>query len=370
MKGILRALAGLAIIGAGVFAARTLIGMKEQRPVVSPPRATKLVKTQPVVLTSESPLTYIKGRVLAVDRIELFAEVNGVVLGSGKVFREGVRYERGETMLRLDDSEPKMALLAQRSAFLQLLTSALPDLKIDYPESYPKWRDYTARFDVAQTLDELPAFSTDQEKFFLSNRGILNQFYSIRSAEERLSKYTLQAPFAGEVTLSSINTGALVRAGQKIGELVSSGGFEIESAVSRDALAFVAVGDSVKFTTDNGEALRGTVARVLKTIDPATQTGKVFVRVDNMDLRDGVYLSGTVYSTPIPEVMRIPRELLVNESSVYTLVADSVLALTPVSVAVLSERDALISGLREGTLLLAEPVTNAFDGMVVKRATE
>lgn len=365
MKGILRALTGLLIIGAGLFAARTLIGMKEQRPVVSPPRATKLVKTLPVTLSSEPPLTFIKGRVTSVDKIEVFAEVNGVVLPSAKVFREGVRFERGETMLRLDDTEPKMALLAQRSAFLQLLTGALPDLKIDYPDAYPKWRAYTAGFDVAKTLPELPEFGSDQEKFFLSNRGILNQFYSIRSAEERLSKYILQAPFAGEVTMSSINPGALVRAGQKIGELVSSGGFEVESAISRDALAFVAVGDSVRFTTDAGDAVRGTVARVLKTIDPATQTAKVFVRIDEASLRDGVYLSGTIYSKPVPEVMRIARELLVGES-VYTVVNDSVLTLTPVGIAALSERDALISGVREGTLLLAEPLSNAFDGMVVK----
>lgn len=369
MKGILRALAGLIIIVAGVFAARTLIGMKEQRPVVSPPRATKLVKTLPVALSDEPPLTFIKGRVTAVDKIEVFAEVNGVVLPSGKVFREGVRFDRGETMLRLDDSEPRMALIAQRSAFLQLLTGALPDLKIDYPNAYPKWRDYTARFDVSKTLDELPEFSSDQEKFFLSNRGILNQFYSIRSSEERLAKYTLQAPFSGEVTMSSINPGALVRAGQKIGELVSSGGFEVESAISRDALAFVATGDSVRFTTDAGGTVFGTVARVLKTIDPATQTAKVFVRVDNAALRDGVYLSGTVYSKPLPGVMRIARELLVGEA-VYTVAADSVLTLTPVSVAALSERDALITGIKEGTPLLAEPIANAFDGMVVKLAKE
>lgn len=365
MKSILRALAGLVIIGSGVFAARTLIGMKEQRPVVSPLRATKLVKTLPVVFSNEAPLTSIKGRVLAVNKIEIFAEVNGVVLSSAKVFREGVRYDRGETLLRLDDTEPRMALLAQRSAFLQVLTSALPDLKIDYPDAYPKWRDYTARFDVAQILPELPEFNSDQEKFFLSNRGILNQFYSIRSSEERLAKYSLQAPFAGEVTMSAINPGALVRPGQKIGELVSSGGFEVESAISRDALAFVAVGDSAQFTTDAGATVTGTVARILKTIDPSTQTAKVFVRVDDAALRDGVYLSGTISSTPLPNVMRISRELLVGES-VYTVLADSVLTLTAVQIAALSERDALISGVREGTLLLAEPLSNAFDGMVVK----
>ena len=175
LKRIVRALAGLLIILAGLFMARTLIGMKEERPTMSPPRAVKLVKTMPAALGDEEPTTYIKGRAVSIDRIEVFAEVNGVVLPASKSFRTGVRFERGEIMLRLDAAEQEMALVAQRSGFLQVLTGVLPDLKIDHPLAYERWRTYIANFDVESSLPELPETATEQEKFLLSNRGVYNQ---------------------------------------------------------------------------------------------------------------------------------------------------------------------------------------------------
>lgn len=371
MKKLLRALAGLAIIAVSLFIAKALIGMKEERPVTSPPRAIKLVKTMPVETASIAPLSMVKGRAVALDRMELFAEVNGLILNSGKTFREGTRYERGEVMLRLDAGELDLTLVAQRSAFLQLLTGALPDLRIDLPARFDTWYNYTANFDVEAPLKELPKPTSEQEKFFLSNRGILNQYYTIRSSEERLAKYTLVAPFAGEVVMSAVNTGALVRPGQKLGELVSLTGFEVESAVSRDALAVIQVGDEVAFQADgNSDTLKGKVARIMRTIDQSTQTAKVFCTVDAAQLRDGMYLSGAIRSTPIDSVMQLARELLVNDGEVYTVVGDTLLRLVPVQVMNRSERTVLVRGLPNDALLLAEPVTNAFDGMTISVAKE
>lgn len=371
LKRIIRALAGFAIIAVGLFIARALIGMKEERPMFSPPRAVKLVRTMPVSLAEEAPLTYIKGRAVSLDRMEVYAEVNGLVLPSAQPFRTGKRYEKGDVMLRLDAGELEMTLVAQRSALLQVLTGVLPDLKIDHPNAYEKWRNYTATLDVTKLVQPLPEFDGDQEKFLLSNRGVLNQYYTIRSAEERLAKFVLTAPFTGEVTSSNINPGALVRSGQRIGEFVSIAGFEIESALPREALAHVLVGDSVSLRAEaTGEEMAGIVNRVLRTIDPSTQTAKVFIKTDHVALRDGVYLSGVIRSRKLSGVMRVPRELLVNDRFVFVVEGDSVLTLLPVEVLARSERDALISGLLSGSMLLAEPVANAYEGMAVSVATE
>lgn len=367
LKRILRAVIGLAIIFVGLFIARTLIGMKQERPVFSPPKAVKLVKTTPALLQSEAPHTYVKGRAVAIDRIEVFAEVNGLVMPGSKAFRTGVKFEKGEALIKLDAGELEMTLVAQRSAFLQLLTGILPDLKVDYPSVYEKWRSYTAQLDVTQMLEELPPISNEKEKFFLSNRGILNQYYTIRSSEERLAKFTLRAPFTGEVVMSSVNPGTLVRSGQKIGEFVSLAGFEVESAIPRAALDVVQVGDSVAFQADaQGATIPGKVSRILRTVDPSTQTAKVFCIVDHPGLRDGVYLNGVIYSRAIPGVMRIQRELLVSDNALFTVENDTILRLTPVHVNISSERDALISGIDSTAILLAEPVANASDGMIVR----
>ncbi len=371
MKRFLRAIAGLAIIALGLFAAQVLIGMKEERPVMSPPRAVKLVKTMPVQIQSESPITLVKGRAVSLDRIELYAEVSGVVLPTSKPFRTGTRFDKGEIMLRMDAGELELSLVAQRSAFLQLLTGALADLKVDYANAYEKWRSYTAELDVTQSLKPMPEFSGDQEKFFISNRGILNQYYTIRSSEERLAKFTLAAPFSGEVLMSAVNPGTLVRVGQKIGDLVSTSGFEIESAISREGLKVVQVGDSVALRADaDGESIGGVVTRILRTIDPMTQTAKVFIRTDHPALRDGMYFTGEIYSKKVDGVMRIGRELLLPNDQLFAVEGDSMLRAFPAEVMVKSERDVLVANLPENRILLAEPVANAFDGMNVRVSEE
>lgn len=375
MKNVLRALAGVAIIALGLFLANVLIGLKKAPPVSAPPRPVKLVKTMPAELKDEAPRVYVQGRVRALDRIEVFSEVGGVILSSSKEFRTGVSFKKGEVMLRMDDTELRMSLIAQRSAFLQLLTGALADFKIDFAERYEEWRSYTASIDVEQQLPDLPEPTSDQEKFFLSNRGILNQYYTIRSSEERLSKFVLRAPFDGEVSNALVNPGALVRVGQKIGDFVSQKKFEIESAIPEDALRVIEVGDS--FSTEDGfsaakaaddytQGYTGKVTRISKTVDPNTQTAKVFISVEAEGLRDGMYLSGRIEGQPMDSVLRLPLELLTPEEKVFIVAQDSLLRVKEVEVVYRSQKDALIRGISEGTALVAEPVANANDGMAVK----
>lgn len=368
LKSVLRGLAGIAILGSGIFVAKSLIGMKAAPPVSSSPRKVNLVKVIPAEPAAISPITYVQGRAVSKDKIELYAEVSGILLPQSKEFREGVRFGAGETMLRIDGEELRMSLIAQRSAFLQALTASLADFKVDYPNSYEEWRQYTASFKVNESLKPLPATKTDQEKFFISNRGILNQYYSIQASEERLSKYAIAAPFNGEVSQGLVTDGSLVRVGQKLGEFVGSGTFEIESAIAASALMTVRVGDQVNFTAEaDGRKYLGKVARILETIDPATQSARVFCTVEGDGLRDGIYLNGEINSAPLAESVRLGIELLQPNNSIYT-VEDSVLRLTPVAVAYRSERDFIVTGIRPGTAILAEQVNNAFDGMTVKVA--
>lgn len=370
MKKVLRFLAGAAIIGFGFFIAKALIGMKSAPPVKSPPKATRLVKIMPAVVDAETPVTYIQGRVTALDKIEVYSEVTGVILTGGKEFRPGTRFVKGEVMIQLDGRELAMSLVAQRSAFLQLLTGALADIKIDFPDRYEDWKQYTSELEVEEPLVPLPTSASDQEKFFLSNRGILNQFYAIRSAEERLNKYEIKAPFNGEVTTSMVNPGALVRASQKIGEFVNNNEFEIESAISGDALAVIRVGDLVALRAGNGRSFDGVIARISESIDPSTQSAKVFIHTKENGLRDGVYLTGEVRSSAIEDVTRVPLELLSPDNTLFTVVHDTLLKAVPVEVVYRSSQDALVRGLQPGIPLISESFAGAFDGMTVKSSRE
>jgi multidrug efflux pump subunit AcrA (membrane-fusion protein) len=366
VKSLLRALIGVAIMGTGIFIASRLIATKPTPPIGIPPKPVKSVSVMQLNSQANMAETPVQGRVLARKKIEVFSEVNGRLLSRSKEFRQGVKFAEGEVLLAMDGAEQEMQVRAQRSGFLQLITSSLADIKIDYPNSFEAWSNYATNFKVEQSLATIPNSQSTQEEFFLSNRGILNQYYQIKSAEERLQKFTIRAPFSGEVSESMINAGALVRAGQKMGAFVNTGNFEIEAAVSEAAAKYIKVNDEVKFTTNNGTLLSGMVLRKSQSIDPQTQTLKVFVEVNGENLRDGAYLSGVIMSESPAESIEISADLLTPNDGVY-VVENSKLKLLRPNIIHRSADQVLISteGIPGDTKFIAEPVANAYEGMDV-----
>lgn len=372
MKSILRFVAGLAILAVGIFVMKGLVGMKTDPPVKSRPVTARPVKATEVVLDANQPHTPIEGRVDALYRMSLFAEVNGVLAIGGKEFREGTRFRRGEVILRLDDGEPRAALVAQRSQFLQSLSVALADLRVDFPEAWSAWMGYVEAFDVTEAMAPLPEPRDQRERLFLANRGILSSYHNIRSAEERLAKFQVVAPFDGVMTEAFVQPGGLVRAGQPMGTFVGDGAFEVKSAVHARYLPVLTVGDSVAFSEESGiQVAVGQVNRIASNVDPATQSASVFCgirAVESDQLRDGRYLSGAIVSIPIPESFALRVDLISPSNTLYVVSEENdqqVLRERKVEVLFRSQEIAIVRGLADGSRVLAEPMNGTYDGMPV-----
>lgn len=310
----------------------------------------------------------VQGELAAFNKIDIFAEVSGTLERTERPFKVGSYFPKDAILIEVDQTEANLNLLAQKSSLLNAITQLMPDLKIDYPESFQQWKAYLDAFNVEETLRPFPKLLNEQERYFIASRNLLNQYYSIQSAEERLRKYVVRAPFSGVITQTSIQPGALVRSGQKLGELMNTASYELEVTVPLSELKYISTGSAVKLSSrDIKGSWTGTVRRVNDQVDPGTQTVKVFIGVNGRDLREGMYLTGSVEAAPVQEAIRIPKNLLVNQEKVY-VVADQKLHLQPVEVVKITETDAILKGLADGTQLLAKPIIGAFDGMQVRLA--
>ena len=98
-----------------------------------------VVKVQNDTIRSFVPVT---GKLIASGKLDIVPEVMGAVNFSEKPFKEGIRFTQGEVMLKIDDEEFRMNMLAQKSAFMNLITQILPDLKLDHPGSFNHWSEY------------------------------------------------------------------------------------------------------------------------------------------------------------------------------------------------------------------------------------
>lgn len=306
------------------------------------------------------------GKLRAFDRFEIFAQVDGQLLPSARHFKEGNSYAKGDVMLEIDQQEYEMTLLAQKSDFITLITSILPDLKSDYPSSYPIWREYVSNLDVTQALSELPTPSDQQEKFYLAGKGVLSRYYNILSAEEKLAKYTIRAPFNGVVTAVKVEAGTAVRMGSEMGTLINTNLYDLEITVPLALLGNVAVGTSARLSsTEIPGSWTGEVVRVGGNIDEQTQSVKLFIRTSGNTLKEGMFLTADLQQQAFANAMSLPRKMVDDQNRVF-VVKDGQLHRKTIKILSRQGDIAVISGLTPGTPVLSTVVKSAYEGMPVR----
>ena len=130
---------GLILLVASIFLAMKIAKPTEQsmrKPVVSD---LKLVRTSLVKNQDVNSSVAVTGKLEAKHKIEIYAEVSGVMLEGSKEFKPGNYYRKGEVLVRLDDAEARLEMLAQKSNVLNQITLILPEIKIDYKQSASEW---------------------------------------------------------------------------------------------------------------------------------------------------------------------------------------------------------------------------------------
>jgi hypothetical protein len=306
------------------------------------------------------------GRLLAKNRIELFAEVQGVMETTKREFKPGTTYSRGETIVHIRSDDYEASIRSQKSTLQNLITSILPDLRLDFPEAYPNWDKYLREFDINGNVAPLPEPTTDQEKFFVTGRNIYTTYFMTKNMELVLAKYNLRAPFNGILTDALVTPGSLVRQGQRLGEFIDPSVYELEVSVSKSILSSLTIGENV--TIHDSESLfkdwQGKIIRINGKVDPTTQTVKVFIEVRGEGLKEGMFLEAIMNGNPIENAYEVDRSLLIDDSSLY-VVKDSALVLVAIEPKYYSEKTVIVGGLTNGDELLSRPVPGAYDGMVV-----
>lgn len=352
-----------AIVIVGMIAAAWLSSMREPPGRRQRPERPVRMSTVPVNGGEVRATLTLTGPLTALNRVEIYAEVSGILLETPTSFREGNRFRKGKALIRIDDSVYRNNVLAQRSSLLNQLTLLLPDLSLDFPESASRWNEYLEGFDLEEPLQPLPEAGSEKERYYIASRNIYNLYYTIKGMEATLEKYTIRAPYDGVVTESTINPGTLVRQGQMLGEFMSTGTYEMEAFADIDEVRLLSVGMPAVLTSDDmSGTFEGTIARINETIDRSSQLVGVYITTRDDRLRNGMYMTATIESEPIPGAARIPRTALTGEGNVW-VARDSVLTSEPVRVTAVEEKHVIVRGLTAGDVVVDRPSDEIREGM-------
>jgi len=221
-----------------------------------------------------------------------------------------------------------------------------------------------------KSVPPLPEMKDEKINYFITGRGIISSYYNVKNLEQRLSKYSISAPFSGVLTEALVTKGTLIRPGQKLGEFIDTSVYELELAVGKTFSDLLQIGESVQLKPLEGnDTYVGHVTRINGKIDQATQTIKVFVEVMADNLKEGMYLQAQLEAKDEPDAIKISRKLLVNNSEIFIL-RDSVLDIIKVTPVYFSPNDVVIKGVPDDTQILSRPLPGAYSGMLVKVSKE
>lgn len=365
MRKVILSILGLLVIVAAIFAAKAIADSKST-PRARPEKAVKTVFVDTVKNNTVPILVAANGNLIARQRLELFSEVQGVFMSSQKLFRPGQVYRRGEPIIRINAAEYAASVQSAKSNLYNQITSVMPDLRLDYPDIYPKWATYLQNFELDKTTPNLPTLDSDQEKFFITGRGILTSYYNVKNLEQRLSKFTIRAPYNGVLTEALVTEGTLVRAGQKLGEFINTDRYELEVALSKKYSDLLQVGRKVELKNlESLETFTGTVSRINSKVDQASQTVKAYIDVSDPALKEGMYLEANLFAREESNALEIDRSLLLENDKIF-VVRDSILDLIDVTPVYFTDKNVVLKGVPEGLTIVSKPVVGAYAGMLVK----
>lgn len=350
------------IIGIAVLAAIGLSKLKDPPPVKISTKPKKYVKALWATYGEKDHVIKTFGRVMSSHAVEVSTEVSGKLL-EGKIhLKKGAAFKKGEVLFRIDNTTAYLNLQSRKSNFINSISSMLADIKIDYPNNFETWTAFLNNLDVKKTLPPLPETKSVQEKTFVSSKGIISEYYSIKGDENQLAKYTVVAPFSGSISEVYAQPGAVINTGSKIVKLIDTYNLEVEIPLMPQEAAGVKIGKEVLLKKGE-QTLKSTIKRKANYLDAGSQSINVYAAFknnDNIALFEGDYIETILSKNEDMNVMAAPRSALVDGDKVYTIQPDSSLVLENITIKGVGENIIFFKGIKDSSLVVTEPLTSDY----------
>ena len=364
MRKLILAILGVLFITGAIYGAKMIINSKSKIRK-APSKVIKTVFVDTVKNTSIPIIIPANGNLVAKRRVEIYSEVQGIFKPGSKLFKPGEKYQKNEAFISINDTEYYANVQLAKSNLYNSIAAVLADLRLDFPEVFLKWEAYLKSYDLNKPTPKLPKMVSEKENYFITGRSIVSNYYTVKNLEQRLSKYTISAPFKGILTEALVTEGTLIRSNQKLGEFIDPSVYEMEVSLSKTFASLLDVGETVELNNlEHTKKYSGIVSRVNGSINSATQTIAVYIEIKNSSLKEGMYLEANLNAKKEKNAIEVNRGLLLDENKIF-IVRDSVLDMINVRPVYFSNTKVVLKDIPDGTIILSSPFPGAYVGMMV-----
>lgn len=307
------------------------------------------VEATPVV-TAPMPQTITAvGSVRSDESVTLRPEVTGRIAEFR--FKEGQQVAKGALLVKLDDSVVKAD--AEQARANLWLAKAKSDRAAELNQK---------GFVSAQAKDE-------------AEGGLRVAQATLQSAEARLAKMEIRAPFSGVIGLRQVSVGDYVKDGQDMVNLEAIEALKVDFKVPEVFLRQVQVGQAMQLTLDAmpGKTYEGKVLAINPLVDAAGRSVviRAQIRNTNATLRPGMFARVRLITDVKADTLVIPEQALVpqGEDQFVYKVVDGRVQRTRVEIGQRREgKVEIVRGVAEKDMVVTAGQLKIRDGTVVKLA--
>ena len=353
-----------------------LLGQVQPDPVEEAPAPDVIVE----ILTPEDFQVKISsnGTTTPLTQTVLTAEVGGEVIYRSKKFSEGSSVIEGEILAKIDDTDLH---LQYKNALLQLANAEVQySLQLAEAEvAKQAWEkmgdgiasDLTLKKPQLKQAEALLAVAKAQ----------------VSSAEKKLDKTEIVAPYAGRIQNVNIDLGTTIVPGQPVGAIYTSSEIEVTLAVKDNDLQFLSIPmdgrkldpseqalvEIKSFYKGKNQTWIGRLERVDGVIDPITRMINLiavfkndFIEIDKPNLPIGLFVEAQIDGIKLKDIFSIPVNAISQNNEVYIVNNDN--ELVSIKLPILKKYSDFVivkDGLKAGERIVTSKLSTASNGIKV-----
>lgn len=312
------------------------------------------------------------GTVVALNQVELRAQVNGFI--TGIYFKDGDHVTKGQKLYTID-AQMYAANYDQAVANLQVQESNLLKAQKDADRYHELERNDAI---AKQQVDYADAALEAAKKMVAAAKA------NVQSTQTGVKYTTITAPFDGTIGISQVKTGAAVTAGVTLLNTVSTDNpMAVDFAIDqRDIYQFTTLQKtarandstfSIAFTETDVYPYYGHINFLDRAVDPQTGTLKVRLEFPNKNnlLRAGMSCNVRVANSNKAPAITIPHRAVteqLGEYFVYVTTDSNTVTQRKVSPGIqIGEKLIIKEGLKEGETIVTDGVQKLHEGSKIQR---
>ncbi len=375
---ISRIVAPIAVLAASL-GAYALLQITKPEPEKSGkgPRPTS-VYVAPVRQESLALQVTTQGEVRARTEIDLVSQVGGRVVAVSGEFTEGGRVEPGVSLLRIEDTDYRLAL-RQAEARVAEAEVAVQQALADADVARQQLRNDPDPSDLALKKPQVAQARAAREAALAS----------LEQARLDLARTDITLPFHGRVAQTRVDVGQFITPGTVLGRVFGTEVVEVRLPLNNAQLA--SLGLPIGFIATPGEALpvtfrasvagrehhwQGQLVRLDASVDPDTRMLYAIAEAQDpygagrsegdMPLAVGLFVEATIQGRHLDAAVSIPASALRAGNVVYLVNDEGRLEIRDVEVAHAAPDQVVVSGgLQPGERVVTSAVRNPIQGMAL-----